>query len=91
MKMYVITSKHVANGITFNETKRYCSTIEKAKKVYNVELGIMISSNLDMVNDKENYKIEKGGNKYSRYYYCYYKYQYEASNFSVELSSVDVE
>lgn len=91
MKIYVVKSNFVANGMVFNQTERYCSTFEKAIKFYNATLANLISENLDMVNDKENYEIVKNGNKYSRYYCCYYKYQFGASNFYVELTSVNVE
>ena len=90
-KFYVITSKYVQHGMTFNEKKRNIKDLDKAMQVFEETVKAMSEDNEDMVKDKVNYKIEKGGKKGNKFFYCYYKYQPNVSNFSVEMDTENLE
>lgn len=90
-KLYIITSEYIQHGMTFNRKRRYFKDIDKAMQVFDETVNAMKEDNTEMVKDKENYTIEKGGKKGHKYYYCYYKYQPNVSNFSVSMSQENVE
>lgn len=86
-KVYIIHSENVQHGITFNSKTRYVKDKENAIRIYEETLKQMKEDNRDMVSDKENYKISKGGQMANKYFTCYYKYQPQVSNFLVEISA----
>lgn len=90
-KLYIITSEYVQHGMTFNRKRRYFKDLDKAMQVFDETVNAMKEDNTDMVKDKENYKIEKGGQKGGKFFYCYYKYQPQVSNFSVEMDTENLE
>ena len=77
--------------MTFNSRTRYVEDKEKAIQVYNDTLKQMKEDNQDMISDKENYETNKGGQKANKFFTCYYKYQPQASNFTVEISAEELE
>lgn len=84
-KLYIIESKYYQHGVIFNERKRYTTSAENANKIYEETLEAFKNDCSDMLEDKENYSINKGNRKGRRYFQCYYKYQSEASGFCVEM------
>lgn len=90
-KIYIVRSCYVANGIMFNDNKRYIKDADNANSIYEETLKNMIADNSDMVEDKENYKTAKTNRKNYRSYECYYKYAPHVSNFVVELCSENLE
>jgi len=90
-KVYIITSEYVAHGMTFNRKLRYTTDPEKRDQIYEEELQKMKIDNEDILSDKENYMVQKSNRKGSQIFFCYYKYQPEASNFSVEVTSETLE
>ena len=90
-KVYIITSEYVQNGMTFNRKHRYTIDQEKADEIYEETLQAMKVDNANLLNDKENYAVQKSGRKGSQIFFCYYKYQPEVSNFLVEMSSETLE
>ena len=90
-KVYLIHSEYVQNGMTFNSRTRYVLDKEKAIQVYNETLQQMKADNADMITDKENYEINRGGQRANKFFTCYYKYQPQVSNFLVEISAEELE
>ena len=90
-KIYIVESALVQSGIMFNNEKKYFSSKKRALEEYEKKVQMMVESNLDMVNDKENYNTATSASKYHRSYHCYYKYQYGASNFFVEMNAANLE
>ena len=86
-KVYIIHSEYVQHGMTFNSRTRYVADKDHAIEVYNEVLQQMKADNSEMLSDKENYEISKGGQRANKYFTCYYKYQPQASNFLVEISA----
>lgn len=90
-KIYIVHSEYTQYGITFNSRTRYVADKDHAIEVYNEVLQQMKEDNSEMLSDKENYSINKGGQKANKYFSCYYKYQPQASNFLVEISAEELE
>jgi len=90
-KVYIIHSEYVQHGMTFNSRTRYVKDKEHAIQIYNETLNQMKEENSDMISDKENYKINKGGQRANKFFTCYYKYQPQVSNFLVEISAEELE
>lgn len=91
-KVYIVSSEYVANGLVFNHKVRYIKDKEKAYQIYEETLKAMKDNNEDMLNDKYNYAINKIiGLRNYKSFTCYYKYQPEVSNFSVELRVENLE
>lgn len=90
-KLYIIHSEYVQHGITFNSNDRYVEMLEDANELYERLLKEMKEDNEDMISDKENYKVNQMNRRGNRFYYCFYKYQPMASNFSVEMKTVELE
>lgn len=86
-KFYVIKSECVQNGIAFKPTIKYIKDEDKAKQVFDDLVKELSEVNNDMVEDKNNYEINKVGTKAYRKFYCYYKHNPKVSNFSIEMSS----
>lgn len=86
-KVYVVHSECIAHGIIFNSRTRYVKDKEKAIRIYNETLRQMKEDNADILADKENYSIDKGGQRANKYFRCSYKYQPEISGFFVEISA----
>lgn len=86
-KVYIIHSENVQHGITFNSKTRYVEDKDNAIKIYEETLKQMKADNKDMLSDKENYAINKGGQRANKFFTCYYKYQPQVSNFLVEISA----
>lgn len=90
-KVYIIHTEYVQHGITFNSNTRYVKMLEDANELYERLLKEMKDDNKDMISDKENYKVNQMNRKGNRFYYCFYKYQPMASNFSIEMTSKTLE
>lgn len=90
-KVYIIHSEYVQHGITFNSSTRYVEMLEDANELYERLLKEMKESNEDMISDKDNYKVNQMNRRGNRFYYCFYKYQPAVSNFSIELTSAELE
>ena len=86
-KVYIIHSECVQHGITFNSKTRYVEDKDNAIKIYEETLRQMKADNEGMLSDKDNYKINKGGQRANKFFTCYYKYQPQVSNFLVEISA----
>lgn len=86
-KVYIIHSEYVQHGMTFNSRTRYVKDKDYAIQIYEETLKQMKEDNQDMLSNKESYSINKGGQRANKYFCCYYKYQPEVSNFSVEISA----
>lgn len=86
-KIYIVHSEYTQHGITFNSRNRYVKDKENAIRIYEETLQEMKADNQEMLSDKENYSINRGGQKANKYFSCYYKYQPQASNFLVEISA----
>ena len=86
-KVYIIHSEYVQHGMTFNSRTRYVKDKEHAIQIYNETLKEMKEGNSDMISDKENYSITRGGQRANRFFTCFYKYQPQVSNFLVEISA----
>lgn len=86
-KVYIIHSEYIANGRIFNSRTRYVKDKEKAIQIYNETLRQMKEDNADMLADKENYSVNKGGQRANKYFCCSYKYQSGVSGFLVEISA----
>lgn len=90
-KIYIIHSEYVQHGITFNSNTRYVEILEDANELYERLLKEMKVDNEDMISDKDNYKVNQMNRRGNRFYYCFYKYQPMVSNFSIELTSTELE
>ncbi len=90
-KLYIIHSEYVQHGMAFNSKVRYADNPEKADQIYEETLQAMKADNQDMLDNVDNYKIQKSGRKGSKYFYCFYKYQPMVSNFSIEMKSAELE
>lgn len=90
-RIYIIHSEYVQHGMTFNSDTRYVETLEDANELYERLLKEMKADNEDMISDKDNYKVNQMNRIGNRFYYCFYKYQPMASNFSVEMKSAELE
>ena len=90
-KVYIIHSEYVQHGMTFNSRTRYVHDKDKAIQIYEETLQQMKDDNQEMLSDKENYSVNKCGQKANKYFSCYYKYQPQASNFLVEISAETLE
>ena len=90
-KVYIVSSEYVAHGLVFNHKVRYIKDKEKAYQIYEETLKAMKDDNEDMLNDKYNYAINKIGLRNYKSFICYYKYQAEVSNFSVEVRVENLE
>ena len=86
-KVYIIHSEYVQHGMTFNSRTRYVHDKDKAIQIYEETLQQMKEDNQDMLSNKDSYSINKGGQRANKYFICFYKYQPEVSNFSVEISA----
>ena len=90
-KFYVITREYVCNGITFNHSHRNIKDLDKANRVFDEELAKLKEENSDILADNENYVTQKSNRKGNRYFECYYKYQPQVSNFSIEMHTEKME
>lgn len=90
-KFYVIQSEYVCHGMTFNRERRNVRYLDRANEVFDEVVANMKDNNSEMLEDKENYEITKSNRKGKRFFGCSYKYQPEASNFSVEMWSENLE
>ena len=90
-KVYIIHSEYVQNGMTFNSRTRYVEDKEKAIGIYEETLQKMKEDNADMISDKENYRIDRGGRQANKYFACYYRYLSKVSNFLVKIYAEELE
>lgn len=90
-KVYIIHSEYVQHGMTFNSKTRYVKDKDKAISIYEETLKQMKEDNSEMISNKENYEINRGGQRANKFFTCYYKYQPMASNFLVEISAEELE
>lgn len=88
---YIIHSEVIAHGIVFTKKTRYAKTIDRAMEIYEEEVKNLSENNKDMIEDKENYKITKGGKKGHKYFYCEYKYQSGVSEIFVVMDTANFE
>ena len=89
-KLYIIHSEYVQQGITFNRKDRYVDDPEKANQIYDETLQAMKEDNGDMFTSP-NYQIQSSNRRESKCFYCFYKYQPMASNFSIEMKTAELE
>lgn len=89
-KLYIIHSEYVQHGITFNSRDRYVDDPEKADQIYEETLQAMKADNEEILTC-DSYNIQKSNRKGSKFFYCFYKYQPQVSNFSVEMKSAELE
>lgn len=90
-KIYIIHSEYVQHGMTFNSDTRYVEMLEDANELYERLLKEMKADNEDMISDKENYKVNQMNRRGNRFYSCFYKYIPSVSNFSIEMTSAELE
>ena len=89
-KLYIIHSEYVQHGITFNSNNRYADDPERADQIYEETLKAMKADNDDMLTN-DSYQTQKSNRKGSKFFYCFYKYQPQVSNFSVEMKTAELE
>jgi hypothetical protein len=90
-KFYIIQSEYVCHGMTFNRKRRNVRDLDRANEVFDEVLNAMKIDNSDMLEDKENYVVNKGNRRGQRFFSCAYKYQPDVSNFTVEMWSENLE
>ena len=90
-KFYIVKRELSCNGCIFNQEHRNFKDPEKVLQFFEESVKIFTENNKDMVDDKYNYRVEKGGRKYSKYCYCYYKFNPKISYFSIEMSQENLE
>lgn len=90
-KLYIIHSEYIQHGLTFNCRDRYTDNPEKANQIYEKALLAMKVDNQDMLDDGDNYEIHESNKRGSKFFYCFYKYQPLASNFSLEMKTAELE
>ena len=86
-KVYLIHSEYIQHGMVFNSRTRYVKDKTHALQIYEETLMHMKEDNSNMLSDKENYMINKGGKNTNKFFSCSYRYQPQASGFLVEISS----
>jgi hypothetical protein len=89
-KLYIIHSEYVQHGMTFNSRDKYTDDPEKADQIYEETLKAMKADNEEMF-ACGSYKTQKSSRKGSKFFYCFYKYQPQISNFSVEMQTAELE
>ena len=89
-KLYIIHSEYVQHGMTFNSNNRYVDDPERADQIYEETLRAMKADNEEMLSC-DSYKTQKSSRKGSKFFYCFYKYQPQVSNFSVEMQTAELE
>ena len=89
-KLYIIHSEYVQQGLTFNYRDRYTDNPEKADQIYEETLQVMKVDNDDMFTSPR-YQIQSSSRKGNKYFICFYKFHPMTSNFSVEMTSVELE
>lgn len=89
-KLYIIHSEYVQQGLTFNYRDRYTDNPEKADQIYEETLQVMKVDNDDMFTSPR-YQIQSSSRKGNKYFICFYKSHPMTSNFSVEMTSEELE
>ena len=89
-KLYIIHSEYVQQGLTFNWRDRYTDNPEKADQIYEETLQVMKVDNDDMFTSPR-YQIQSSSRKGNKYFICFYKSHPMTSNFSVEMTSAELE
>ena len=89
-KLYIIHSEYVQQGLTFNYRDRYTDSPEKADQIYEETLQVMKVDNDDMFTSPR-YQIQSSSRKGNKYFICFYKSHPMTSNFSVEMTSAELE
>lgn len=89
-KLYIIHSEYVQQGLTFNYRDRYTDNPEKADQIYEETLQVMKVDNDDMFTSPR-YQIQSSSRKGNKYFICFYKSHPMTSNFSVEMTSAELE
>ena len=76
--------------MTFNSNNRYVDDPDRADQIYEETLQAMKADNDEMLSSN-SYKTQKSSRKGNKFFYCFYKFQPMASNFSVEMKTAELE